>query len=86
MSHSYTKEDLKEIFFSSLEMFNECFDSDISAENIRIDFFTPQNGAGVYERFCKKHFPKFLDEPYRYKGYFDDIAAQALLAKVAMAF
>ena len=81
MSHSYTKEDLKDIFFSSLEMFNECFDSDISADNIKIDFFTPKNGAGVYERFCKNHFPKFLDEPYKEKGYFDDIAAQAFVGK-----
>lgn len=81
MSHSYTKEDLKNIFFSSLEMFDRCFDSDISAENIRIDFFTPKNGAGVYERFCKKHFPKFLDEPYKEKGYFDDIAAQAFVGE-----
>ena len=81
MSHSYTKEDLKDIFFSSLETFNECFDSDISADNIKIDFFTPKNGVGVYERFCKKHFPKFLDEPYKEKGYFNDIAAQAFVGE-----
>ena len=81
MSHSYTKEDLKEIFFSSLEMFNDCFDSDISADNIKIDFFTPKNGAAVYERFCTKRFPKYLDEPYKEKGYFDDIAAQAFVGE-----
>ena len=81
MSHSYTKEDLKDIFFSSLEMFNDCFDSDISADNIKIDFFTPKNGAAVYERFCTKRFPKYLDEPYRSEGYFNDIAAQAFVGE-----
>ena len=81
MSHSYTKEDLKEIFFSSLEMFNDCLDSDISADNIKIDFFTPENGAVVYERFCSNSFTKFLDEPYKENGYFDDIAAQAFVGE-----
>ena len=81
MSHSYTKAELKEYFFSALKMFNESLDSDISEDNLMIDFFNPKNGIAVYEEFCKARFPQYLDEPYREEGYFDDIAAQAFVGE-----
>lgn len=65
MAHSYTRDDLKDLFFSALEMFNNCLDSDINKDNLRIDFFVPENGIKVYERFCSRYFPKHLDEPYK---------------------
>ena len=81
MSPSYAREELKEAFFSALEMFSDCLDSDISKDNVCIDFFIPENGIDVYERFCSKHFPKYLDEPYKEQGYFDEIAAQAFVGE-----
>ena len=81
MAHSYTKTELKEYFFSSLKMFNESLDSDISEDNLLIDFFNPKNGVSVYENFCKVHFPQYLDEPYREEGYFEDVAAQAFVGE-----
>lgn len=81
MAHSYTRDDLKDIFFSALEMFNDCLDSDINKDNLRIDFFVPENGIKVYERFCSRYFPKHLDEPYKSNGYFDEIAAQAFVSE-----
>ena len=80
MSHSYTKTELKEYFFSSLKMFNESLDSDISEDNLLIDFFNPKNGVSVYENFCKAHFPQYLNEPYR-EEYFEDVAAQAFVGE-----
>ena len=77
MPHSYTKAELKEHFFSALETFNERLDSNISEDNLLIDFFNPKNGIAVYENFCKAHFPQYLNEPYREEGYFEDVAAQA---------
>lgn len=81
MSHSYTKEELKEYFFSALKMFNESLDSGIGEDNLLIDFFNPKNGIAVYEGFCKVRFPQYLNEPYREDGYFDDIAAQAFVGE-----
>lgn len=81
MAHTYTKDDLKDIFFDALEMFNDCLDSDINKDNTRIDFFVSENGIKVYECFCSRYFPKYLDEPYKSKGYFDEIAAQAFVGE-----
>lgn len=80
MSHSYTKSELKEYFFSALEMFNERLDSDISEGNLLIDFFNPKNGIAVYENFCRERFPQYLDEQYKEDGYFESIGAQAFVS------
>ena len=79
MPNSYTREDLRNLFFESLDMFNDCLDSDISEENVVLEFFTPSTGLEVYERFCKKHFPKMLEEDYTEDGYFESFGAQAFL-------
>lgn len=79
MPHSYKKEDLIQHFFDALDMFKECFDTDISEENVRLEFFNPVNGLEVYERFCGAHFPKMLDEHYEVPGYFETFAAQAFV-------
>ena len=81
MSHSYTKAELKEYFFSSLEMFNESLDSDIGEDNLLIDFFNLKSGIAVYEEFCKARFPQYLNEPYTEDGYFEDVAAQAFVGE-----
>lgn len=80
MSHSYTKSELKEYFFSALEMFNERLDSDISEGNLLIEFFNPKNGIAVYENFCRERFPQYLDEQYKEDGYFESICAQAFVS------
>lgn len=69
MSHSYTRTELKNYFFEALEMFNDCLDSDISEENVVLDFLTPSTGEEVYERICTQHFPKMLEEDYTEEGY-----------------
>ena len=79
MSHSYTRAELKNYFFEALEMFNDCLDSDISEENVLLEFFTPSTGLEVYERFCEQHFPQMLEEAYTEDGYFESFGAQAFL-------
>ena len=79
MPHSYTRDGLTEYFFDALDMFNECLDSDISKENVLLAFFTPENGVAVYECFCRDHFPKLLEEPYKEEGYFESFGAQAFV-------
>ncbi len=41
MSTRYTKEELEEYFFEALAMFNDALESDITSENVVLDFFTP---------------------------------------------
>ena len=79
MPHSYTRSELTEYFFETLEMFNDCLDSDISKQNVLLEFFTPANGVAVYEGFCRAHFPKMLEEPYKEEGYFESFGAQAFV-------
>lgn len=79
MSHFYSKDELLEYFYEALDLFNEKLDTDINKDTLIVDFFTPQNGVVVYERFCSENFPKLLSEPFREEGYFDEIAAQAFV-------
>lgn len=79
MAHTYTRNALTEYFFEALDMFNDCLDSDISKDNILLEFFMPTNGLLVYERFCGAHFPKMLEEPYKEAGYFESLGAQAFV-------
>lgn len=79
MSHFYSKDELLEYFYEALDLFNEKLDTDINKDTVIVDFFTPQNGVVVYERFCSENFPKLLFEPFREEGYFDEIAAQAFV-------
>lgn len=81
MAYTYSRNDFERFFLIALDMFNECLDSDISAENVCIDFFVPANGIDVYERFCAKNFPKYLNERYKEDGFFDGMAAQALVGE-----
>lgn len=79
MKYRYTELDLRKIFCEALDVFNGCMDSTITAENTALVFFTPANGIGVYESFCKQYFPKHLMENYRQEGYFESFAAQAFV-------
>lgn len=81
MPHSYSKSELEEYFFQALCEFKECFDTDISRETVHLEFFTPENGVEVYERFCTAHFPRSLTEPYKSDGYFETFAAQAFVSE-----
>lgn len=80
MNRRYTEQELSDIFFESMDMFNECLDSDISRSNTIIEFFTPENGIKIYEAFYNKHFQKNLSEDYLVDGYFDSFAAQAFVS------
>lgn len=81
MSHSYTRKELTEYFFEALDMFNDCLDSDISKENVFLEFFTPANGIAIYENFCRTHFPNMLEEAYREQDYFESFGAQAFVSE-----
>lgn len=73
----YTEQELRDTFFNALDFFNDALDSGITRENTVLAFFTPDNGLAVYERFCRRYFPKHLDEDYKAEGYFQSFAAQA---------
>lgn len=73
----YTEQELRDAFFNALDFFNDALDSGITRENTVLAFFTPDNGLEVYERFCRRYFPKHLDEDYKAEGYFQTFVAQA---------
>lgn len=79
MSSRYSKRELKEYFFEMLDEFNDYMDSNICKENLYIEFYTPQNGVQVFEKFCGAHFPRYLSENYEAEGYFESFGAQAFL-------
>lgn len=81
MGYTYTEERLRELFLLALNIFSDCMESDISPSNTMLAFFTPANGIEVYEAFCTEYFPKYLQEPYWEKGYFEGIAAQAFVGE-----
>ncbi len=81
MAHAYTRSELTEYFYEALDMFNDCLDSDISKENVLLEFFTPATGIAIYEGFCREHFPNMLEEPYRENGYFESFGAQAFVSE-----
>lgn len=49
MSFKYTQDELSEYFWHTLTLFNGCLDSDISKDNVILEFFVPENGVDVYE-------------------------------------
>lgn len=81
MPHSYSQSELTKYFYEALDMFNDCLDSDISKDNLVLDYFNPENGVAVYERFCREHFPNMLEETnYKEPGYFASVGAQAFVS------
>ena len=79
MPYRYSRKELKEFFFEMLDEFNDRLDTDICEKNVYIEFFVPENGREVFERFCGSHFPKHLTEEYRTEGYFESFAAQSFV-------
>lgn len=77
----YTEQELREIFFEALDLFNERLGSDITRDNTVLAFFAPDNGLTVYEQFCGRYFPKNLREDYKTEGYFESFAAQAFVGE-----
>ena len=77
----YTEQELRDIFYEALDVFNEALDSGITRDNTFLAFFTPDDGQEVYERFCGKRFPKYLREDYGAEGYFQSFAAQAFVGR-----
>ena len=81
MSTRYTIEELEEYFFEALAMFNDALESDITSENVVLDFFTPANGLAVYKRFCEKYFPDQYEKQHETENHFEFIAAENLLRR-----
>lgn len=79
MTFKYTQDELSEYFWHALTLFNGCLDSDISKDNVILEFFVPENGVEVYERFCGEYFPNMLEEAYNTSGYFETFGAQAFV-------
>lgn len=68
-------EDCKQVF--NEEIGEELF----SGNNLKVVFFTPDNGIEVYEKFCKEYFPNWQGEVYKEPGYMESFAAQAFVNK-----
>ncbi len=81
MGTRYTKDELMEIFFEALRMFNEELDTDITEKTVVLDFFTSENGLIVYKNFCDKNFPDKYEIQHEAEGYFDEIAAEAFVGE-----
>lgn len=81
MPHSYSQHELTECFYKALDMFNDCLDSDISKDNLVLEYFNSENGVAVYEKFCQQYFPNMLEETsYKETGYFASVGAQAFVS------
>lgn len=79
MAHKYSRKQLKDFFSQAVDLFREHLETDISEHSVILDFFTPENGVSVYEKFCQAHFPKMHEEKYKEPGYFGSVAAEAFL-------
>jgi len=75
-----TEQELRDIFYT-LDFFNDALDPSITRDNTVLAFFIPDNGLEIYEQFCRKYFPKNLDENYIADGYFQSFAVQAFVGK-----
>lgn len=77
----YTEAELTKIVYDAMQCFNERMNFNILPNNTVLAFFTPDNGIEVYEAFCSKYFPDWLQEDYMADGYFEDIAASAFIGE-----
>jgi len=77
----YTEIDMKKIVYDAMQCFKDEMNFDISPENTVLAFFTPDNGIEVYEAFCYKYFPDWLNEDYMKNGYFESFAASAFVGE-----
>lgn len=77
----YTQERRTELFTQAVNLFNETMDEDYKVGNdgIMIRFFTPENGEEVYEDFCSTYFPNHLEENYKNREKYENMAAEAFV-------
>lgn len=83
-SDHVSKKDIEEIIQSCSLLFNAEFgDNFLNAKNLKMEFFSIENGVSVYEQFCKQHFPSYLtgthSKNYTEVGYMESFAAQAFV-------
>ena len=78
----HTKEKITELFSYAVELFNDTMGEEYSVgdNGIMLRFFTPDNGIEVYEKFCSTYFPIHLNEDYRYREKFENMAAEAFVS------
>lgn len=63
-------------------IFNEEIGEELFRENnLKVVFFTPDNGIEVYEKFCEEYFPNWKGEIYKEPGYMESFTAQAFVNK-----
>lgn len=86
MSTRYTKEELEGYFFEALAMFNDVLESDITSENVVMDFFIPANGLAVYKRFCEKYFPDKYENSMKRKDFLNLLQRKHLSATDFMVY
>lgn len=73
-------DDINAIIECSKQLFNSAVGTDFFHEdNLKIAFFTLENGVSVYEEFCQQFFPKYLATDYAQDGYMASFKAQALV-------
>lgn len=75
--NKYNKRTLTDIIYNVMNHFNETMNFDISPKNTVIEFFTRETGLVVYENFCSKYFPDWINDNYKTEGYFENFAASA---------
>ena len=76
-----TQEKIHQLVYQTMEEINQKLGTDFSKDKIEIAFFTPTTGISVYEKLCKRYFPKHLTQEYRQKGYFETFAAMAFIGE-----
>lgn len=79
----HTKEKITELFSYAVELFNDTMGEEYSVgdNGIMLRFFTPDNGIEVYEEFCSTYFPRHLNEDYRHREKFENMAAEAFASE-----
>ena len=74
-----TQEKILQFVYKTMEEINQKLGTDFLKDKIEIAFFTPKTGVSVYEKLCKRYFPKHLTQEYKQEGYFEAFAAMAFI-------
>lgn len=75
----FTESEITQIVKDGMTHFSEIMCFSVSLNNTKLAFFTPQNGKGVYESFCKEYLEKWDKYSQKDENYFESFIAQAFV-------
>lgn len=70
--NKYSQRGLTDIVYNAMNHFNKTMNFDISPKNTVIEFFVPETGLTIYEKFCSKYFSDWVSDNYKTDRYSDE--------------